>query len=645
MIRHFTIKNINDVKTFNELSLKLNSLGEVAHIKVKDNAVEFDSIDIMGIVEIVEAIDPALKIQEIVDEEEIDLKKESEPKEYFFLFENISKDEMEQVLTVLSSYSSYTNVSLNRQNKLLKLTTNDHHVLARLKRIVAKIGPNISIINYNRPFQGEDFFNRTFSRYFIMVLVGALAFGIAVVTRREPTIITRIAWLVTLAVLLSSMLKTAWIDIKRKRYFTEDNLMILSGFLGWAFGFYFEMVLVVIIYLASKELLINLGTWIINDIDRKLESIEYGNLRTQQGVVRVPLSSIDIDDIVVVHENEAINFDSELVDAKAFVNSYAVDGDDSDKLINAGDPIRAGCTNLQGTIQVRVKKIYQSSALNLVASRATSYALSESKMFKFMQLFAKGYTIALIVLATFMIVFGGGFRLIDEAYIYIGIILLSISSNATYVQAISYSSLGVVGNALAKNIVIKNTNSIYRLHSCNVIIYDRIDDQPVSLDELELIEYLHSLNKILIIFNDGPQDLITGKYQVRNNYTTEEKLQVITDYQKHNAVCYIGDSTKDIVMLQSANVGIARGGILAKRVIRNSDIVLKDSSKQTMENAFLVSKRYRHVIYQYGFLGLVGVVAIFIMAVANIIPWVLAVAIDVIISGAVILINKRIVNF
>ena len=645
MIRHFTIKNINDVKVLNELSLKLNSLGEVAHIKIKEEAIEFDSIDIMGIVTIVETIDPTLKIQEIIDEQETELKKEAEPKEYFFLFENINKDEMEQVLEVLSSYASYTDVSLNRQNKLLKLTTNDHYVLARLKRIVSKISPDIDIINYNRPFQGEDFFNRTFSRYFVMVLVGALAFGIAIVTRREPNIITWFAWLVTLVVLLSRLLENAWIDIRRKRYFTEDNLMIVSSFLGWVFGFHYEMVLVVIIYLAAKELLINLGTWVINDIDKKLEAIEFGNVETAQGIERVPLSSIDIGDVVVVNENETINFDCELLDDKAFVNSYAVDGDDNDKLIKANTPIRAGCTNLQGTIRVKVKKIYQSSALNLVASRATSYAMNESRMFKFMQLFAKVYTIVLIVLAAIMIILGGGFHLLDEPYTYIGIILLSISSNATYVQAISYSSLGVIANALTKNIVIKNANSIYRLHSCNVIIYDRVDNQPVGLDEMELIEYLHSLNKIMVIFNDGPQDLLAGKYQVRNNNSTEEKLQVITEYQKHNAVCYIGDSTKDIILLQSANVGISRGGILAKRVIRNSDIVLKDSSKKTMENAFRVSQRYRYVIYQYGFLGLVGVLAIFVMAVANIIPWVLAVLIDVAISGAVILINKRIVNF
>lgn len=645
MIRHFTIKNISDVKILNELSLKLNRLGEVAYIKIKENAIEFDSIDIMGIVAVVEELDPTLKIQEIIDEKEIELKKDDEPKEYFFLFENISKDGMEQVLEVLSSYSSYTDVSLNRQNKLLKLTTNDHYVLARLKRIVAKISPEINIVNYNRPFHGEDFFNRAFSRYFIMVLLGALAFGIAIVTRREPTIITRISWLVTLVVLLLSLLENAWIDIKRKRYFTEDNLMIGSAFLGWVFGYYYETLLVAVVYLVAKEVVIYLGTWVLNDIDKKLESIEYGNLETAQGIERVPLNDIDIDDVVVVYENETINFDSELVDEKAFVNSYAVDGDDNDKLINKNTPIRAGCTNLQGTIRVKVKKIYQSSALNLVASRATSYALNESKMFKFMQLFAKGYTTALIVLGALLIVLAVGSKSINDAYIYIGIILLSISSNATYLQAISYSSLGVVSNALAKNIVIKNANSIYRLHSCNVIIYDRVDDQPVGLDELELLEYLHTLNKILIIFNDGPQDLLAGKYQVRNNYSTEEKLKVITDYQNHNAVCYIGDSTKDIILLQSANVGISRGGILAKRVIRNSDIVLKDSSKQTMENVFKISKRYRYVIYQYGFLGLIGVLTIFVLAVANIIPWVLAVLIDVVISGAVILINKRIVNF
>ncbi len=644
MIRRFIIKDIADDQTINELSLKLNRLGEVSHIKIKDDNIEFDCIDTKNVLAILEEIDLDLNIQEIIDEKEIDYEREVEVREYLFFLENSTNDECDQILEVLNSYSSYENVSFNRQNKVLRLTTTDHFVLERIKRIAAKINADINVEDYTRPFRADDFFNRIFTRYFVLVLAGALAFGIAIVTRREPTIITKISWLVVVLVLLSSMLENVLTDLKRRRYFTEDLLMTVSALLGWLFGYYYEMMAVVLVYLVSKQGLIQTGMWVMEAIDKKIELIEYGNIVRDGGVQRVPLGSIDIGDQVLVKTRETINFDCELVSEQGVVNSYAVDGDDNDKIVTKGESIRAGCTNLGENIKIKVNRIYQSSALNLVASRATSYAMNESRILTFMVRFAKAYTILLIMIGIGMIIASLVMGSSRMDYIYIGILLISISSNASYVQAISFSSLGAVANSISKNIVVKNANSIYRLSACDVIIYDRIDNQPLSMDELDLFETLRKTNKTFIVFNDGPQDFFNDQYQVRNNLSTEEKQRIIDDYNNYSTVAYIGDSTKDISLLQMADVGISRGGVLAKRVIRNSDIVLKDSSKETMLNAFKISNRYRHVVYQYVATGLIGVVAIFVLAVAGVLPWTAAVIIDVLINVIVTILNRRIIN-
>lgn len=58
-------------------------------------------------------------------------------------------------------------------------------------------------------------------------------------------------------------------------------------------------------------------------------------------------------------------------------------------------------------------------------------------------------------------------------------------------------------------------------------------------------------------------------------------------------IVYIGDSFKDIELLQKSYVGISRGGLADSKVVENSDIVLIDAELNKVYETFLISRSMR----------------------------------------------------
>ena len=81
------------------------------------------------------------------------------------------------------------------------------------------------------------------------------------------------------------------------------------------------------------------------------------------------------------------------------------------------------------------------------------------------------------------------------------------------------------------------------------------------------------------------------QYTIYNYLTVEEKLEKMKSLP--GSVIYIGDSFKDIALLQKSYVGVSRGGLADSKIVENSDIVLIDSSLDKVYQMFLIARRMR----------------------------------------------------
>ena len=229
-------------------------------------------------------------------------------------------------------------------------------------------------------------------------------------------------------------------------------------------------------------------------------------------------------------------------------------------------------------------------------------------------------------------------------FMYAGIIFLTISGTFAYKQASSFAVLTGVAKAFSENIIIKENSGLDALNSCRTIIYDRFDGVEVSEEEMDLFAKLSKLNRDLIIFNDGPVDLEDDQYRIYNNLSVEEKLEIMDKASIAGPVAYIGDNSKDIALLQKSYVGISRGGIKDKKVIDNSDIMLMNSDLNTVIETFMISRKQKAITLENIFFGLFVELVLMVVAMVNVLPWWLALVVNLLISVLLLFNTHRIFN-
>ena len=79
---------------------------------------------------------------------------------------------------------------------------------------------------------------------------------------------------------------------------------------------------------------------------------------------------------------------------------------------------------------------------------------------------------------------------------------------------------------------------------------------------------------------------------------------------------YIGDTFKDIELLQKSYVGISRGGLADPKVVENSDIVLIDANLNRVYETFVIARHMRTIAVMNNILTVVVKIAMLIVALS-----------------------------
>ena len=133
----------------NALSLKLNSMQEVSHIKINKDSISFNCARPDNIQNYLDESKMDYVLQEMVNRKKREYVSNQAKVEKIFMFTNLENEEdAHEIQNILSKYSVYENVQLDFQNKLLTLTTSAK-ALPRISRIVENVNPEISDIIFN----------------------------------------------------------------------------------------------------------------------------------------------------------------------------------------------------------------------------------------------------------------------------------------------------------------------------------------------------------------------------------------------------------------------------------------------------------------------------------------------------------------
>lgn len=627
----------------NALSLKLNSMQEVSHIKINKDSISFNCARPDNIQNYLDESKMDYVLQEMVNRKKREYVSNQAKVEKIFMFTNLeSEKDAHEIQNILSKYSVYENVQLDFQNKLLTLTTSAK-ALPRISRIVENVNPEIQVEQWKKPFKSQDLFNEKYVQKYARIALLCVGIALGLVTFGDTSFLTYVGWMIALLICNEKVLVEAKRDLQLKNYLSENNIFLLACFMGWIYGAFIEALVVSIMYQAGKQLIMQVTQWSMEKIDDLVAHQNLGRRLRKGKEEMIPLGNFDIGDVIVINEGETIPLGGKIIKGNAKLDVYAIDGSDVCIKSKIGNEVYSGTVVTEGYLHVKTTALYEDSAMSKVLDIAMNAPMSSSHTEKIIFKVSDVYSKALIIVGLVCCVVLPLINLTDNLkYMYLGIIMLTVSGSFAYVQGASFTLLAGVAKAFSKKIAIKENSGLDDLNTCTTIIYDRFDGIETTEDEMDLFEKIKGLHKSLVIFNDGPVDLENDEYTIYNNYSVEQKLEVMDKALVAGPVAYIGDCDKDIALLQKASVAISRGGVHNENVTKNSDIMLTDSNFDTIIDLLKIARKQKAVNIQNTFIGILISLLVVLLGVLGLMPWWVA-CIIYILESVLVLFNSQLI--
>lgn len=636
---------IDHIKTedINALSLKLNSMQEVSRIKINKDSISFNCARPDNIQNYLDESNMDYILKEMVNRKKREYISNQNKVEKIFMFTNLeSEEEANEIKDILSKYSVFENVQLDFQNKMLTLTSSAY-ALNRIKRIVENVNPNIQVEQWKKPFKSQDLFNEKYFQKYARIALFCVGVALVLVTFGDTTFLTYVGWFIALVICNEKVLQDAKRDLQLKNYLSENAIFLLACLGGWVYGAFIEALVVSVLYQFGKQLIMQVTQWSMQKLDELVSHQNLGRRLVKENEEMVPLTEFDIGDVLVVKEGETIPLGGKIIKGKAKLDVYAIDGSDVYQTSKIGNEVFSGTVVTEGYLHIKTTALYDVSAMSKIVDIATNAPISSSSTEKIINKVSDIYTKALIIVGLICCVILPILNLHDNLkYMYLGIIMLTVSGSFAYVQGASFTLLAGVAKAFSKKIAIKENSGLDDLNTCTTIIYDRFDGIETTEDEMDLFEKIKGLHKSLIIFNDGPVDLENDEYTIYNNYSVEQKLAVMDKALVAGPVAYIGDCDKDIALLQKASVAISRGGVHNENVTKNSDIMLTDSNFDTIIDLLKIARKQKAVNIQNTFIGILISLLVVLLGVLGLMPWWVA-CIIYILESVLVLFNSQLI--
>lgn len=589
------IKNENDL---NALCLALNDIEQVSHIKVGKSDIVFYCLNIDALLNTIQSIDKDVVVKEVIDgkKRQYDFASKKEIKYYFMVRNILNEGDIEKFVEQLQSHAQYKNVEYDRYNKMLMLVSSRKNVYQDISKILYRINPSTELIEYRKPIRSEDVFNQKYLKTYIRISLLLLSIALAIITSKDETIMTPIFWLITALILGENIVINAFKNLKHLQFFKTDVLFVIGLVMGIVSGAYIETCVAIIVYQLTHRILAPVLEKAISRIDETVIIPEKGTKSSGQTLEVVSLYDFEVGDIMVVHSGETIHIPGIIHKGTSQLNTYTNTGSYDDVQVKKGDEVHSGDINVgEKDIYIKINARYESSNyvhLMDIASKAPTY---ESKVEKYVKKIAKLYTPMMFVVSIVVgiVLPALDFKLYGE-YIHVGAVLMILAGTLSSEQSTSIGMLAGFAKAFESGIIIESSMGLDSINATQTIVYDRFDGMEVTDEEFELFNKLSHMGRTLVVFNDGPVPLTCQEgeqYKIYNDLSVEEKIDVMDSLI--GPIVYIGDSSKDIALLQKSYVGISRGGMADARVVENSDIVLIDSQLNKVYETFLIARKIR----------------------------------------------------
>ena len=370
----------------------------------------------------------------------------------------------------------FVSASINFVTKELEIEGD----VGKAKRVIKSVEPNIRVIeneknDHDFAHQHDDEKNSKNMLFFIISSVALFVTGL-VMSYYNFNSVSVLGIFATSYLLVGwKVLKNAFVNSIRGKLFDENFLMTVATLGAFAIKEYPEAVAVILFYMIGEFL----QDSALNKSRRSIKALldlkaDYANLKVENKVVKVRPDELNIGDVIIVNPGEKIPVDGVTIEGNSNVDTSALTGESTPRVMMKGSKILSGMINLTSLLTVEVTRKLEESTISRILRLVQDATARKAKTERFITKFARYYTPVVVGLAAVVAVIpplitGDPF----SEWFYRALVLLVISCPCALVLSIPLGYFGGIGKSAKEGVLVKGSNFLDILSGAKVVAFDK----------------------------------------------------------------------------------------------------------------------------------------------------------------------------
>ena len=378
-------------------------------------------------------------------------------------------------------------------------------IYKKMQDIADKIEPGTVFIfeEEEDKFKGTDSESVSdFKKTVFRIILSAVFFGLSFAVHKESTLYTGLIFM-GYTIIGGPIVVSAVNKMMDKQFFDEEFLMTVATFAALSIGEYQEALAVMLFYevgeMLQERAVMSSRKSLTELVNLKAE---YANVKRGENYEKVDPEDLQIGDIILIKPGEKVPVDGTAVAGETRMNTAALTGESVPIGIEAGEEVLSGYINETGTIEMRVEKAFNDSAVAKILDMVENAGSKKAPIEKFITKFSRIYTPTVVILAVIIALFMP--LILREPlseWVYRAAIFLVISCPCALVVSVPLGFFAGIGSCSKNGILVKGGNYLEALDSVNYVIMDKTGtltegvfkvqkvEPAEGFDEAEVLEY------------------------------------------------------------------------------------------------------------------------------------------------------------
>lgn len=264
-------------------------------------------------------------------------------------------------------------------------------------------------------------------------------------------------------------------NIAHGQVFDENFLMIVATFGAFAIREFPEAVAVMLFYQIG-EFFQDLAVGKSRKSIAELMDIrpDFANLLKEDGSVEeVDPEIVEVGNVIRVNPGEKIPLDGVIVSGGSSIDSKALTGESLPVDVVEGSNVISGTINLTSSIDIKVEKTFENSAVNKILELVENSSNVKSKQENFITKFAKWYTPIVVISAVLLALIGSLVSKDWMTWVSRSLNFLVVSCPCAIVISVPLSFFTSIGKAAKIGILIKGSLYLENFNNAKTFVFDK----------------------------------------------------------------------------------------------------------------------------------------------------------------------------